>query len=83
MTAMMEVLGAERTQDDVALLEEEEFVRALVAEQAELEAIIADCEFEEAPEDMEEFHEWLDSMEAAYGELELRDLGDPGFGHMG
>lgn len=82
MAAMMEVLDAERTQDEVALLEEEELVRALMAEQAEHEAIIADCEFEDEM-DMEEFHRWLDAMESTYGELELRDLGDPGLGHMG
>lgn len=82
MTTTMEVLDAERTQDDVALLEEEEFVRALVAEQAEHEAIIADCEFEDEM-DMEEFHAWLDSLESSQGELENRDLTDGFLGHMG
>ncbi len=74
MRSAMEVLDAE-------VLEEEAFVRALMAERAEFEATIAACEFEKEM-DVEGFHRWLNSLEPTMGELEARDLGDCGFGHV-
>lgn len=59
---------------------EAELVEAIRIENEAIEAAIADGEFEEWV-DIEEFHEWLDSIEPTLGELEARDMTDYGFGH--
>jgi hypothetical protein len=64
---------------EAVLAEQQEAALAIITENDRTWEEIDSCEQEE---DWAEFEAWLDGLAPTPGELEARDLGDCGFGHL-